>query len=134
MVFKMCFPKVGGSNALARATSEERKKNQEIDKLIRRDKKANAKQVKILLLGQSQHCCPHRSNVSPSRVLLSDSFLCRRRRVRQIDNPEADANNLLRGLPSRRAQGSPSGHIFQYDSRIQNYCRGDARPRNQLRG
>ncbi len=53
MVFKMCFPKVGGSNALARATSEERKKNQEIDKLIRRDKKANAKQVKILLLGQS---------------------------------------------------------------------------------
>ena len=51
MVFKMCFPKVGGGNALARSTSEERKRNQEIDKLIRRDKKASARQVKILLLG-----------------------------------------------------------------------------------
>ena len=51
MVFKMCFPKVGGGNPVARATSEERKRNQEIDKLIRKDKKANARQVKILLLG-----------------------------------------------------------------------------------
>ncbi len=47
----MCFPKVGGGNTLARSTSEERKRNQEIDKLIRRDKKASARQVKILLLG-----------------------------------------------------------------------------------
>ena len=53
MVFNMCFPKVGGGNALARSTSGERKRNQEIDKLIRRDKKANARQVKILLLGKS---------------------------------------------------------------------------------
>lgn len=51
MVFKMCFPKVGG-NVLARSTSEERKKNIEIDKLIRRDKKIQLRQVKILLLGQ----------------------------------------------------------------------------------
>ena len=50
MVFSMCFPKAGGSN-LTRETSEERRKNAEIDKLLRKDKKMQAKQVKILLLG-----------------------------------------------------------------------------------
>ena len=42
-------------NPLSRATSEEVKKNAEIDKIIRKDKKAQAKNVKILLLGP---CCP----------------------------------------------------------------------------
>lgn len=49
-VFKMCFPKAGG-NVLARSTSEEKKRTMEIDKMIRRDKKMQARQVKILLLG-----------------------------------------------------------------------------------
>ena len=75
MVFKMCFPKVGGGNALARSTSEERKRNQEIDKLIRRDKKASARQVKILLLGWSR-CCHLASKTWPLRLcsLLNLSF------------------------------------------------------------
>lgn len=52
MVFNMCFPKSsGGGNAMQRATEEEKRKNMEIEKLIRRDKKMQARQVKILLLG-----------------------------------------------------------------------------------
>lgn len=52
MVFSMCFPKAGNSG-LTRETSEERRKNAEIERLLRRDKKTQAKQVKILLLGTS---------------------------------------------------------------------------------
>ena len=48
----MCFPKSAGGNPLTRTTSEDERKNAEIDKLIRKDKKAAAKQVKILLLGE----------------------------------------------------------------------------------
>ena len=47
----MCL-KFGKSNNLARVSSEERKKNDEIERIIRRDKKAQAKNVKILLLGE----------------------------------------------------------------------------------
>lgn len=50
MVFSMCFPKSGG-NTLTRTTSEEKRKNAEIDKLLRKDRKLQARQVKILLLG-----------------------------------------------------------------------------------
>lgn len=50
MVFSICFPKAG-ANALTRSTSEEKKRNLEIDKMIRKDKKLQARQVKILLLG-----------------------------------------------------------------------------------
>lgn len=48
----MCLrlPKLGGSS-LSRTTSEENRKNAEIDRLIRKDKKLAAKNVKILLLG-----------------------------------------------------------------------------------
>lgn len=48
----MCLrlPKLGG-NPLSRTTSEENRKNAEIDRLIRKDKKLAAKNVKILLLG-----------------------------------------------------------------------------------
>ena len=54
MVFKMCFPKSGGGgNALQRSSEEEKKKNMEIDRMIRKDKKLQARQVKILLLGGS---------------------------------------------------------------------------------
>lgn len=52
MVFNMCFPKSsGGGNALQRSTEEEKRKNMEIDRMIRKDKKLQARQVKILLLG-----------------------------------------------------------------------------------
>jgi hypothetical protein len=51
MVFNMCFPKATG-NSLARSTSEEKKRNMEIEKMIRKDKKMQARQVKILLLGE----------------------------------------------------------------------------------
>ena len=49
----MCLrlPKLGG-NPLARSTSEENKKNAEIERILRKDKKDQAKKVKILLLGQ----------------------------------------------------------------------------------
>ena len=52
MVFKMCFPKSGGNN-LARSSEDGRRRNEEIEKMIRRDKKRQARQVKILLLGGS---------------------------------------------------------------------------------
>lgn len=54
MVFSMCFPKAGNSS-LQRESEEERKRNAEIDKMLRRDKKLAAKQVKILLLGGSAY-------------------------------------------------------------------------------
>lgn len=74
MVFSMCFPKSsGGGNALQRVTEEEKKKNMEIDRLLRKDKKMQARQVKILLLGRQKshfrpHTVAHRSQVLVSRV------------------------------------------------------------------
>lgn len=52
MVFRMCFPKSGGNN-LVRSSEDDRRRNEEIEKMIRRDKKLQARQVKILLLGGS---------------------------------------------------------------------------------
>ena len=52
MVLSMCFGK-GGGNSLTRATAEDQRRNMEIDKMIRKDKKSMARQVKILLLGES---------------------------------------------------------------------------------
>lgn len=49
-MFGICFPKTT-VNSLTRSTSEERKRNNEIERMIRRDKKLAARQVKILLLG-----------------------------------------------------------------------------------
>lgn len=48
----MCLrlPKRGG-HSLACSTAAEDKKNEEIDRMIRRDKKAQSKHVKMLLLG-----------------------------------------------------------------------------------
>ena len=87
----MCLrlPKRGG-NALAQATSEEEKKNAEIDRIIRRDKKQQSKNVKILLLGRS----------SPSETLhaldlhfntQADVPNSRSWRVGQVHYSEADA-------------------------------------------
>lgn len=50
MVFNMCFSKPVG-NALTHSTSEEKRRNLEIERMIRKDKKLQARQVKILLLG-----------------------------------------------------------------------------------
>lgn len=54
MVFQMCFGKSAssGGNALQRATEEDKRKNLEIDKLLRKDKKMAQRQIKILLLGR----------------------------------------------------------------------------------
>ncbi|MCJ1432636.1 hypothetical protein MMC27_001993 [Xylographa pallens] len=51
----MCLrlPKLG-SNPLTRSTSEEIRKNAEIEKILRKDKKQQAKNVKILLLGAGE--------------------------------------------------------------------------------
>jgi hypothetical protein len=56
-----------GGNAVARATAEDVKRNAEIEKLIKKDKKQMARNVKILLLGTStpENCLPF------SVVLLS---------------------------------------------------------------
>ena len=93
MVFNMCFPKTnsGGGNTLQRSTSEENRKNMEIEKMIRRDKKMASRQVKILLLGGS--------------ILPIFTFVCqlslRCRRVGQVHHLEADAYNLLGRLSPR---------------------------------
>ena len=49
----MCI-KFNKGNPLSRATSEENKRNQDIDRMIRKDKKAQAKNIKILLLGMKE--------------------------------------------------------------------------------
>ena len=97
MVFSMCFPKAGG-NGLTRSTSEERRKNAEIDKLLRRDKKVQAKQVKILLLGKSSRLrsSPHLTVIGAGesgkstilkqmRIIYSEGFhLDERKEIRQV--------------------------------------------------
>lgn len=82
MVFSMCFPKAGGS-ALARSTSEERKKNMEIEKIIRKDKKVQARQVKILLLGAGES--GKSTILKQMRIIYSEGFrLDERKEVRQV--------------------------------------------------
>lgn len=82
MVFSMCFPKSGG-NSLARSSSEERKKNLEIEKMIRKDKKAQAKQVKILLLGAGES--GKSTILKQMRIIYSEGFrLDERKEVRQV--------------------------------------------------
>lgn len=82
MVFNMCFPKSGG-NGLARSTSEERKKNLEIEKMIRKDKKTQARQVKILLLGAGES--GKSTILKQMRILYSEGFrLDERKEVRQV--------------------------------------------------
>lgn len=82
MVFSMCFPKAGG-NALTRSTSEERRKNAEIDKLLRRDKKVQAKQVKILLLGAGES--GKSTILKQMRIIYSEGFhLDERKEIRQV--------------------------------------------------
>lgn len=55
MMFNICFPKSGG-HQLTRTTSEEKKRHNDIERMIRKDKKLQARQVKILLLGRYPWC------------------------------------------------------------------------------
>ena len=82
MVFNMCFPKSGG-NSLARSTGEERKKNMEIEKMIRKDKKTQARQVKILLLGAGES--GKSTILKQMRIIYSEGFrMDERKEVRQV--------------------------------------------------
>ena len=82
MVFNMCFPKSGG-NSLARSTSEERKRNMEIEKMIRKDKKTQARQVKILLLGAGES--GKSTILKQMRIIYSEGFrMDERKEVRQV--------------------------------------------------
>ena len=82
MPFSMCFSK-GGGNSLARSTSEERKKNLEIEKMIRKDKKVQARQVKILLLGAGES--GKSTILKQMRIIYSEGFrLDERKEVRQV--------------------------------------------------
>ena len=82
MVFNMCFPKSGG-NSLARSSSEDRKKNMEIEKMIRKDKKTQARQVKILLLGAGES--GKSTILKQMRIIYSEGFrLDERKEVRQV--------------------------------------------------
>lgn len=42
MMFNICFPKAGG-NALTRSTTDEKKRNTEIERMIRKDKKMQSR-------------------------------------------------------------------------------------------
>ena len=82
MVFNMCFPKTG-ANGLARATSEDSRKNMEIEKMIRKDKKAQARQVKILLLGAGES--GKSTILKQMRIIYSEGFrMDERKEVRQV--------------------------------------------------
>ncbi|KAL8742817.1 MAG: hypothetical protein Q9190_004757 [Brigantiaea leucoxantha] len=80
----MCFPKSGGGgNALQRSSEEEKKKNMEIDRMIRKDKKLQARQVKILLLGAGES--GKSTILKQMRIIYSEGFhLEERKEVRQV--------------------------------------------------
>ena len=81
-MFNMCFPKSGG-NALTRSTTEEQRKNMEIDKMIRKDKKVQSRQVKILLLGAGES--GKSTILKQMRIIYSEGFrLDERKEVRQV--------------------------------------------------
>lgn len=82
MVFNMCFPKSGG-NAIARSTAEDARKNMEIEKMLRKDKKNQGKQVKILLLGAGES--GKSTILKQMRIIYSEGFrLDERKEVRQV--------------------------------------------------
>lgn len=82
MVFNMCFPKSGG-NAIARSTAEDARKNMEIEKMLRKDKKNQGKQVKILLLGAGES--GKSTILKQMRIIYSEGFrLEERKEVRQV--------------------------------------------------
>ena len=77
--------------------------------MIRKDKKLQARQVKILLLGWF-------SGVVGGLYLIRRSYRCGG--IGKIDHPEADADHILGGLPYRRAKGNPSSDLLQPDCRL----------------
>lgn len=82
MVFNMCFPK-SGPNALARPSAEDSRRNMEIEKMIRKDKKNQARQVKILLLGAGES--GKSTILKQMRIIYSEGFhMEERKEVRQV--------------------------------------------------
>ena len=82
MVFNMCFPKSGASS-LTRSTGEDSRRNMEIEKMIRKDKKNQARQVKILLLGAGES--GKSTILKQMRIIYSEGFrLDERKEVRQV--------------------------------------------------
>ncbi|KAL8901738.1 MAG: hypothetical protein Q9207_005049 [Kuettlingeria erythrocarpa] len=81
----MCFGKSAnsGGNALQRVTEEEKRKNMEIDKLLRKDKRMQHRQVKILLLGAGES--GKSTILKQMRIIYSEGFhLDERKEVRQV--------------------------------------------------
>ena len=82
MVFNMCFPK-SSANALGRSTAEDTRRNMEIEKMIRKDKKTQARQVKILLLGAGES--GKSTILKQMRIIYSEGFrMEERKEVRQV--------------------------------------------------
>ncbi|MCJ1387079.1 hypothetical protein MMC17_010208 [Xylographa soralifera] len=80
----MCLrlPKLG-SNPLTRSTSEEIKKNAEIEKILRKDKKQQAKNVKILLLGAGES--GKSTILKQMRLIYANGFPAHERKeIRQV--------------------------------------------------
>ncbi|MCJ1329191.1 hypothetical protein MMC10_005869 [Thelotrema lepadinum] len=78
----MCL-KFGKSNNLTRVSSEERKKNDDIDRMIRKDRKTQAKNVKILLLGAGES--GKSTILKQMRLIYTDGFgTHERKEVRQV--------------------------------------------------
>ena len=84
-----CGPsKIEGGDKVAHS------QNAKIERMIRDDKKVEARTIKILLLGimlQAFHWLSYSNQTSVTRCW----------RVRQIDHHQADANHTLQRLPSR---------------------------------
>jgi hypothetical protein len=117
----MCL-RFNKSTSIAKATDDEVKRNAEIDKVIRRDKKAQAKNVKILLLGMEAILCTRPSQLTASR----------RGGIGQVDHLEADASHLHRRLLGARTERGAPGHLCQSNRGIQNHRGGNAGPESEL--
>lgn len=82
MMFNICFPKAGG-NALTRSTTDEKKRNTEIERMIRKDKKMQSRQVKILLIGAGES--GKSTILKQMRIIYAEGFhLEERKEVRQV--------------------------------------------------
>lgn len=83
----MCFPRSGGGlgsgSNVDRATVEENRRNLEIEKIIRRDRKQQARKVKILLLGAGES--GKSTILKQMRIIYAEGFrMEERKEVRQV--------------------------------------------------
>jgi hypothetical protein len=82
----MCFGR--------KSVGPESKKNEDIEKNLRADKKRAEREVKLLLLGM--HHPPASAPSAPKAPLTKTQHRCRRER--QVDSPQADAHHQRRRL------------------------------------